>query len=291
MIEKRVVAPQIVIYKNLLNNPKEIIDAIENNLQGESIWSKSKPWYSQGETFNQLFYRKDLKINDYDSNKIKKEKRIVSDIVALYDFIQKDYLLEYAKEKGNWPGYVKQWDKAFKELDPVHISIYKYSDAHFKQMEKNGLMLEYHVDEMPENSHQRIVHHLVTITFYLNDNYEGGELCFYDESNNKAYKYKPKSGDVTVFPSAAPFYHGVEHFSGADRYFMRIFIPYSSEGDEEWLKSEIFYNEDFIKEQEKKMDDFVANYTHAVTLQFPGEKVDNVAGKLVQLYEDIKVID
>ena len=42
---------------------------------------------------------------------------------------------------------------------------------------------------------------------------------------------------------------------------------------------------------EKKIDDFVAKYTHAVTLQFPGQKVDKIHGKLVQLDEEINIIE
>ncbi len=286
---KLIVAPQIVIYQNLLKCSDDLVDLIEN---GKSLlWPKWKPWYSQGTNINQLFNRSQFINNSNDSDDLKKEKNILSHICDVYDFVQEDYLKDYAKEKGNWPAYIKQWNKVWEKLDPVHINIYKYDAEIFNKNSQEGLMLEYHVDEMPESAFDGPWHQVATITFYLNDNYEYGEICFYDETQNKAYKYKPKKGDVTVFPSAAPFYHGVEHFSGNDRYFMRIFIPYSSEGDEEWLEKNVVYDQAYIADQEKKIDDFVAKYTHAVTLQFPGQKVDKIHGKLVQLDEEINIIE
>ena len=237
---------------------------------------------------NQLFYRKQFEYEEDDSESLKFEKEYLNYICDVYDFVKNDYLNDYSEDKGIWPEYIKQWGKVWEKLDPIHINIYKYDSNVFNKIKPDGLMLEYHVDEMPEDTHERPWHQVITITFYLNDNYEGGEICFYDESENKAYKYKPKAGDVTVFPSGAPFYHGVEYFTGQDRYFMRIFIPYSSEGDKEWLQKNIKYDEEFIENQEKKINDFVSKYTHAVTLQFPGKKVDIIRGKLVQLEEEIQ---
>jgi preprotein translocase subunit Sec61beta len=283
------VAPQIVIYQNLLKNSNKLIEKIE--VSNNKLWPQWKPWYEQGKNINQLFYRDQVLIKNQDSDDLKKEKEYLSYIMDVYDFVKNDYLSEYSKNNGIWPDYIKQWDKVWQKLDPVHINIYKYDAEHFNKTKSDGLMLEYHVDEMPEESHERMWHQVVTITFYLNDDYEGGEICFYDESENKAYKYKPRAGDVTVFPSGAPFYHGVENFSGSDRYFMRIFIPYSSEGDKEWLKKNVVYDEAYIKEQEKKLDEFVSKYTHAVTLQFPDQKVDKVHGKLVQLDQEIIIVE
>lgn len=290
MIDKLIVAPQIVVYKNLLKDSAELLEIINNNDRSDSLWPKWETWYEQGENINQLFRRKEFIINDSDSESLKKEKIIFQKICDIYDFVQKDYLNEFAKEKGMWPTYIKQWDKVWEKLDPFHINIYKYSNELCGTDSEEGLMLQYHVDEMPE-VHDAPRHQVVTITFYLNDNYDGGEICFYSEAENKAYRYKPKSGDVTVFPSGAPFYHAVENFSGSDRYFMRIFIPYSADGDKEWLEENVFYNHDFMKQEEKKINEFVSKYSHAVTLATPGQQVDKVYGKLIQLDEEVAVIE
>ena len=289
-VEKLVVTPQVVVYKNILKDCDKLIKIIENKDRKDSLWPKWEPWYEQGENINQLFHRYQFDIKDGDSPEVIEEKEILKHIADVYDFIQQDYLKDYNENNGKWPTYIKQWDKVRQKLDPIHINIYKYNVDHFDKLGRDGLMLQYHVDEMPEDAHERPWHQVVTITFYLNENYKDGEVCFYDEELNKAYQYKPRLGDATAFPSAAPFYHGVNHFEGNDRYFLRIFIPYSSEGDKEWVEKNIEYTDEFWSEQEKKIDEFVAKYTHAVTLQFPGQKVDKVYGKLVQLDEDIEIL-
>ena len=72
---------------------------------------------------------------------------------------------------------------------------------------------------------------------------------------------------------------------------MRIFIPYSTDGDKEWIEKNIFYNSNFMQEQEDKINKFVSNYTHAITLQEPNQRVDKVWGKLVQLDEEINIVE
>jgi hypothetical protein len=68
--------------------------------------------------------------------------------------------------------------------------------------------------------------HIFTIIFYLNDNYEYGEILFTynDHFNNESFpskdmkilKYKPKAGDVIVFPAHFP--HAASAPSGNDRH-------------------------------------------------------------------------
>lgn len=69
----------------------------------------------------------------------------------------------------------------------------------------------------------------LTCTMYLNDNYEGGEVCF--KTNGEDYVYKPQAGDVMVFPSGHPdllsedgvCLHGVRKITEGLKYFVRIF--------------------------------------------------------------------
>ena len=60
-IEKLVVAPQIVIYKNIFKYSKELIDLLENDNM-DSLFSPWREWYEQG-------YRKNVEyINDNTTN-------------------------------------------------------------------------------------------------------------------------------------------------------------------------------------------------------------------------------
>ena len=61
---------------------------------------------------------------------------------------------------------------------------------------------------------------LRSMIFYINDDYEGGELYF----PALDFEYKPKAGDFITFPSYEKFTHGVKPvLSGSDRYVLAGF--------------------------------------------------------------------
>jgi predicted 2-oxoglutarate/Fe(II)-dependent dioxygenase YbiX len=83
-----------------------------------------------------------------------------------------------------------------------------------------------------------------TITMYLNDDYDGGEIDFrifnsgendmrivgdrlvpIDENYGEVPEiaYRPQAGDVIIFPSRPPFYHGVRRVTQGTKYFARMF--------------------------------------------------------------------
>ena len=76
--------------------------------------------------------------------------------------------------------------------------------------------------------------------FYLNDDYEGGGLSFLEEESGEVIHYKPKAGDVVVFPSGDPitgasrYFHGVDKISSGDKYLVRTFWQYQYDGSEYW---------------------------------------------------------
>jgi hypothetical protein len=82
-----------------------------------------------------------------------------------------------------------------------------------------------------------------TVTMYLNDDYDGGEIDFriFNERETEMrvvdgemvsttegeeipkIVYKPQAGDIIIFPSRVPFYHGVRRVSTGTKYFARMF--------------------------------------------------------------------
>jgi predicted 2-oxoglutarate/Fe(II)-dependent dioxygenase YbiX len=79
---------------------------------------------------------------------------------------------------------------------------------------------------------------------YLNADYEGGEIDFriFNDRDDKmritggellpldanygeipAIMYKPQAGDLIIFPSRVPYYHGVRRVSTGTKYFVRMF--------------------------------------------------------------------
>jgi predicted 2-oxoglutarate/Fe(II)-dependent dioxygenase YbiX len=65
-----------------------------------------------------------------------------------------------------------------------------------------------HIDDHI-NHHRRI-----STTFYLNENYEGGEIIF----PRFNVKYKPKKNELLVFPSTFVYNHSVSPVLEGERY-------------------------------------------------------------------------
>jgi hypothetical protein len=103
----------------------------------------------------------------------------------------------------------------------------------------NNLAMQYHTDyiiserEMPGNKF------FLTCTTYINDDYEGGDIEFFIDGN--FYNHKPKAGDILVFPSTEPYYHGVKTIKNGYKYFIRNFITYPYPGSQDWLSRQITY--------------------------------------------------
>jgi len=101
--------------------------------------------------------------------------------------------------------------------------------------------LPFHTDRDPRTEDQPGCKPLLTITMYLNDDYEGGDIHYavfngtyndFSTSENNlipnegyvlqdSFAYKPKAGDVIIFPSGIPFYHGVHKVTKGQKYVIR----------------------------------------------------------------------
>lgn len=112
----------------------------------------------------------------------------------------------------------------------------------------------------------------ITTTFYLNDNYDSGEICF--KINDDYISYKPQAGDVIVFPSKDPYMHAVRKAYGNDRYMIRSFWQFYYSGSKSWLENESKYGKKTWEEMEKeRIDKEKFNY------QIDGESVNSFYSK------------
>jgi heme-degrading monooxygenase HmoA len=67
------------------------------------------------------------------------------------------------------------------------------------------------------------------------------------------YDYKPKAGDVVVFPSTPPFYHSSLKTENGTKYIVRTYWRTNQEPTEEWEEGIKKYGEEeWIKQQEEK---------------------------------------
>jgi len=231
-MNKLTVAPQIVIYKNIFKYSEQLFNYL-NNIEWED-------WFNHGQRSKSFYSKKNIYEN-------KEELFLMQEIASLFEYIKKDYLKDFKKENGIWPDWIKDWDKLEKDNDIYIIDYFKYNSKKVLEnmdIKPNGNMMGYHVDEFPIPGIVKPERNVVTINFYLNDNYDGGEICAYDSISKKSYKYKPKVGDAVVMPSTVPFYHAVKTFTGNDRLFFRLFVDYKFD-----LNKDIKYsqNEDVVK--------------------------------------------
>jgi hypothetical protein len=114
----------------------------------------------------------------------------------------------------------------FKEHNII-LPSYHFPKLNLAKYSPGGAM-QYHTDFVQEKSHMPGFKFHTTCLFYLNDNYEGGEINFAILNEDKTevlfhYEYKPKEGDLIIFPSGDPFFHGVNIVESGYKYIIRTY--------------------------------------------------------------------
>jgi hypothetical protein len=184
----------IIYYQSLINDIDNFINLI-NNIEEEYVYlfSKWEKWYAS----NADVLYGESRESSFSSilNNCKKESDsffIAKTIKELVDFCIKDYC-EKTKQV---PGYL-----------PDHFTIKKYNtDAYMGP----------HVDteDLFDKKQPSI-----SMVFYLNDDYEGGEIEF----PNQQIKIKPEAGSLIIFPSYQPYIHDPKPVLSGTKYMIPLF--------------------------------------------------------------------
>ena len=176
---------------------------------------------------------------DYEGNyEILKKIEFVHRLQNLFYEMTKLYLQENELLIDNW--VYENWDLA--KYFPKNDS--KYAMA-------------YHTDFQREQADAPGNKFGVTAVFYLNDNYTGGEVCyrFFDGNDYNTivedFSYKPTAGDVAIFLSGHPHYHGVKSVTEGEKYIIRTYWRYHQEGSPVWKSLEEKYGTEAFLEMEK----------------------------------------
>jgi hypothetical protein len=110
------------------------------------------------------------------------------------------------------------------------------------------LVMNYHTDYMPNDEESEGDKFAITGVLYPNDDYEGGEISFriaQPDGTRKEFSIKPKAGDLVMFPSGPPYYHGVKRIYGSPKYIVRLYWMYHTEGSDDWYELKEKYGEKF----------------------------------------------
>lgn len=269
-MDKYQVMPQVVVYRNMFT--KEDLERFyslmdlyesdtsqfdivneEDSTRGDNHGAKPEeqdndspinlwvPWHTFGKKTFFNFKQKPEGLTD-------------DNLIFLYDFreklsnvfqsVFKDYINEWS-ESGYWPDYITSW-----ELDQPDISRF-YSSVieilkHDIHPEKQ-LAITFHTDAHKHRVGQPRGQQIITITIYVNDDYEGGEVQFLNEIDEvpSVITYKPKYGDVTAFPSGIPYWHSAKAVTeGNKKLFVRMFAIWHYEGSKEWAEGIEKYGEE-----------------------------------------------
>lgn len=235
----RTLYPKVVVYQKAITEPDKWIETIEQS----NHWAK---WYDVGEQLNLSVNKKDAKIWDHIPNleELKHWLSTTDNKEHLYEVnIERIYQLLFSTVED----YLKRYPLEFQNLVTTGADILRYKPKEDNEItvEAGGsalFALPYHTDRDPRREHEQGAKPLLTITMYLNGDYEGGDINYaifngkYEDFTTNEGKltsitdpeveiptfgYKPEAGDIIIFPSAAPFYHSVNKVTKGKKYVIR----------------------------------------------------------------------
>lgn len=264
---KKTIMPFVVLYRGLFKDSEEVLNAVKYSKRSKVLldW---EPWYDLGErTRFQLIPTEE--ITEEEHLHIELHDKVYNALMTAY----KDYISFWTKPEiiskyenpnitfhEDWRyvfgDFVKDWDienlvRGESEDGWIKspVEILKHDHTVGENLE---LAIGYHLDAF--NSKDAAgPKSIITGTLYLNDEYEGGEISFLNEFDNTIISYKPKQGDLIVFPSAKPFFHAAQKINNADKYLIRNFVLWRHSGSERYKQNE----EKFGKEQWQLMQEYM----------------------------------
>jgi hypothetical protein len=235
--------PEIIVYSGLYDNPQEIAETYESNKEWRKWHAFGKISALPGDFGNPISFLTFPSKAEWESSLLPLENKSTPEDRTLFGAFYKatsHYYKTYFRD--NLPNW---------KFLPPEICMYETNAGADVDV---GMF--YHTDYQQEYADARGLKTGITCTMYLNDNYEGGEICFkiVDSKQEKVVKnfcYKPKAGDILVFPSKPPYYHGVNKTTLGRKYFVRSFWLHEFEGTQDWLAAELKYGKDVWEEMEE----------------------------------------
>jgi hypothetical protein len=261
--EKIVIYPKLVVYKNMLPKFKEHIDALKESYfphNNNYYFRPWEDWYGLGDIMNlaldPLVEKKFSEDNEY----LNRQIDLINALRNAFYKCTYDYINEWNFDLPNWVAN--------------GISICKYNET--KHDDKYAMT--YHTDFRPTEVEAPGKKFGLTCTVYINDDYDGGGLSFLHEESGDVIDYKPNAGDVIVFPSGVPYWHAVDRVDNGEKYFVRLFWSYFTNGSKEWISNQLKYGRDAWEkiETERMKKENQMGLHHKYLLE-EGEKIERNA--------------
>ena len=256
----------VLLFKNVLKDPKKvyefILDSKTNNdpFFGQKQWYDWKPWGNYAKAYPAN--NNEWKTSEAYGAELQRECiEIFFNVLKIY---KEKYLnVAWFDERG----YDKDIPTSYEELElrtSNGNSNHTIADLVVFETNKNV------VDDWQMNIHQdttfwwgEFPSHMFNFNIYVNDDYEGGEITFFDSKKDEKVEYKDsysgkpaiawvvddystykmQAGDGLIFP--VDVYHGVLPIkNGGEKYYVRQFLS-SNANESKINKERSRFNSDF----------------------------------------------
>lgn len=187
-MNSREIAPGIIIYSDVIDGHEELIGSIEEGMSSAKLL-----WHPAG-----IDGGENKNVRDTDSISVPFLNEVNEDFVSFVDAFNKSLSNIF-------------YETIFKlEKDYMNIYGIYFSDHDAYQILKYGKGQKFtnHIDDHPK------YHRRVSSVYYINDDYEGGEINF----PRFGISYKPKANELIIFPSTYVYNHSVSEVTSGTRY-------------------------------------------------------------------------
>lgn len=216
--------PKVFVYKNVLKDVKnlyKIMKESESTSEGKYFLKKWDQWAHFG-TYSQIKDDRETEQIDKSQDMYIKEKAFYDEIQEAYNAVIMDYVEKTNVElPEGWRFSGCSFSKYFDQVDVL----------------SNNMTMQYHTDHITSQKDAPGEKFFITCTMYINDDYDGGDIEFYVDG--VLTNHKPEAGDIVVFPSIEPYYHGVKTIHNGEKFFVRNFIMHTFPGTKEWLDNQL----------------------------------------------------
>lgn len=217
--------PKVDVYRNVLADPKAMYETMKQSdadANGQYFLKNWDPWSHFGtytQSKNEQFDVTDELIKSHP--RYIEEKDFVEKVQKAYDDVLMDYVHRHQLDlPEGWRFSGCSYSKYNDQIDSL----------------SNKMTMQYHTDFITSQKDMPGDKFYITCTMYINDDYDGGDIEFFVDG--KLINHKPVAGDILVFPSREPYFHGVKTIYNGRKFFVRNFIMTPFDGTEEWLKNQ-----------------------------------------------------
>jgi hypothetical protein len=173
---------------------------------------------------------------------------------------------------GNYDPYSQELAKSLYSASKFYVDYTKHTQSNWimrpwvlakyipdvDMIDSDTLTMNYHTDYVLKDCESPGAKFAITAVFYPNDDYGSGEISFRvvgEQGVLKQIDYKPKAGDIVMFPSDHPYYHGVKRITGAPKYITRMYWQYEYTGSDDWHELNAKYGaEQFAELERQRLD-------------------------------------